>query len=153
MLEFTLRGIRNQTWLFSMLCVLAVFTAAGCTGGGDAPELVQVTGKVTVDGEPASTGEIAFLPDSSKGNEGPQSSGRIENGTYTLFAPGGREGAVPGWHRVEIRCPEMGSTPSGESRAGGCNIPQKYENAESSGLTAEVKPGEKNEIPFKLNAS
>ncbi|MBA4191634.1 MAG: hypothetical protein C0467_26950 [Planctomycetaceae bacterium] len=58
------------------LCVLA-----GCGGGSD-PNLVHVSGTVTVDGKPLPLGMIVFEPDPAKGNRGQQGHADIKDGQF-----------------------------------------------------------------------
>jgi hypothetical protein len=71
-------------------CCLVVFT--GCSDSG--VERYSLSGKVTYDGKPVSTGCIIFEPDSSKGNKGPQGFTNIENGRYSTDDIG--RGAIHG---------------------------------------------------------
>jgi hypothetical protein len=85
-----------------VLAGLLVATA-GCGGR----ELVRVSGKVTVDGAPLSTGRISFIPDAAKGNKAPVACvGQIgANGQFDLFTTGVQgsdngKGAPAGWYKV-----------------------------------------------------
>lgn len=78
-----------------VLCVLGL-TCLGCGPGG--PELADVSGKVTMDGEPLDNALVTFTPVEG----GRASSGKTdENGHYTL-AYADRMGAVVGKHKVRV---------------------------------------------------
>lgn len=81
-----------------LLLVLGLGFVAGC-GQQDGPTRYRVTGTITYNGQPVSSGHITFLPDASKGNDGPGGSAEIANGkfdTQTGQSPTG------GPHRVTI---------------------------------------------------
>lgn len=76
---------------------LMLISVSGCGGVRDAVERVVVTGNVTKDGEPVTTGRITLYP--AEGTKAPSSGGEIKDGKYRIDAKGG----VPvGTHRVEI---------------------------------------------------
>jgi hypothetical protein len=106
--------------------------AAGCSGDG----LYPVSGSVTVDGQPAQTGSIAFFPVDGKS----QTTGAaIKAGQYTARVP-------PGAARVEIRVPKvvgkvkLYNTPDSPYQDKmEETLPARYNN--KTELTLEVKPG------------
>jgi len=103
--------------------------AAGCGGGG--VRLAEVTGTVTVDGQPTAGLEVRFDP---QGGEGGSSLGYTQaDGKYEAFYSGGKKGAVVGAHSVHVN--------PAETDEGGVTIkiPAKYNTA--SELTFEVKSG------------
>lgn len=96
----------DRTWrrLIGVLGLLAALgaTLAGC-GKGAGDGLVPVTGKVTADGQPLTTGAVTFHPDAAKGNTTPHIPvGMIdEQGNYKLMSAN-QEGAPPGWYKVTV---------------------------------------------------
>jgi hypothetical protein len=120
-------------WMRLTLFVLVV-APAGCSDVGDRPELGQVTGTVTMDGEPFSGVIIMFKPDVGRA----ASAVVDENGNYELIYRYGVKGAKIGPNTVSF------AWPTGES---GIPIPARY--AEKSELKEEVKPG-KNRFDFNL---
>lgn len=82
-----------------VVCALLFPTLAGCgSGGRSLPELVPVTGTVTLDGEPISDLGVTFLPVGSTGGTG--SSGVTDaSGTYELKSEG-QTGAPVGEYTV-----------------------------------------------------
>lgn len=144
--------------MFRLLGVLLLMmSATGC--GTRYPETATVTGKVTYKGQPLPLGRVSFWPP-----QGRPAAGEIKpDGTYTLTSFRQDDGAIPGIHRVSItarRAIAAGAGPSSSSVATtpgwGDNpavewlIPKHYEQAETSNLTAEVRPG-KNTIDFDLS--
>jgi len=68
---------------------------AGCGSAEEGPDLYNISGKVTYDGEPIKTGRITFMPDATKGNKGPAGYAAIRDGVYDTAEDGGK-GAVAG---------------------------------------------------------
>lgn len=93
----------------SALVVVALVGCAGETG----PKKAVLNGAVTYKGQPVPKGEITFEPDTTKGNSGPGTVGRIENGAYDLK---GGMGVVGGPHIVRIT--GFDGVPDGENSDG-----------------------------------
>ena len=93
------------------ICVGAAALACGC-GGKKGPDLIAVSGTVTLDGAPLENARIMFVP---AGNQrGATSTGKTDSaGRFTLQFTGSRKGALPGKHRVVIEHYVLkdGSTP------------------------------------------
>jgi hypothetical protein len=112
--------------------LVAVLLIAGCSGDG----LCTVAGSVTVDGQPAQTGSIAFFPVDGKS----QTTGAtIKAGRYTARVP-------PGLARVQIRVPKvvgqvkLYNTPDSPYQDKmEETLPERYNN--KTELRLEVKPG------------
>jgi hypothetical protein len=125
------------------LILLAGFLALTITGCGDSgPELGEVHGRVTVDGQPEANVVVMFDP----GGEGRASFGMTdEQGYYELGYAGERMGALIGPHTVRIRRETMDE--NDEPLPGVVQLPDRYN--ENSELTAEVEAGS-NEFDFQL---
>ena len=81
---------------------LLAVALAGC-GPGHGMTLGLVQGKVTYNGEPLKYGTVSFVPDASKGTDGPIATGIIkEDGTYILSTDAGGDGALVGHHKVSV---------------------------------------------------
>ncbi|HBN79060.1 MAG TPA: hypothetical protein DD473_25245 [Planctomycetaceae bacterium] len=147
---------------FSALLLSSLCWAAGCGGGSsDLPDLGQVNGKVTLDGNPLTDALVTFTPvDTESGNT---SSGTTDStGNYELHYSGENMGAIPGEHTVTIIVGE-GATPTfpdgvdpdnlspqeRQKYAAPAVIPAKY-NSDST-LTETVAPGS-NTINFELSS-
>lgn len=131
--------------------VLGVLMAVGIPGcGPPKPELSEVFGKVTFDGDPVEEGSIAFVP--VEGTTGPTAGGVITAGSYDVT----ERGPAPGKYRVEIRA----SRKTGRQIEAGTPsppgtmvdeiehyIPAKYNT--SSELTVDITTG-RNEHNFPL---
>ena len=146
MIHFVARG----------LCVALFFPLfAGCS---DKPKLAPVQGNVTLDGAPLKSGRITF---ESPGNR--PATAKIVDGKIieaTTMEP--NDGVPVGSHKVAISAnEEPGSAVSanpgdpikpGANYMGGKSIiPARYNNPETSQLTAEIKPGD-NGVEFKLTS-
>ena len=148
-----------------LCCLLAGLLPALLAGCGDGrPERVPVSGRVTYQGEPVTTGTVYFWPE-----QGPQARGTIgPDGRYRLRTFEKEDGAVPGKHTVTIEAKEVSaggpdpksmdeefelfSDPDAESLAKPrvrWLVPEQYANRATSGLTAEVTP-DGNTINFDL---
>ncbi|TWT35367.1 hypothetical protein KOR34_02580 [Posidoniimonas corsicana] len=136
-------------------CVALLASAlVGC--GSNRDGLVEVSGVVTMDGEPLTTGRVEFFPDSGR-----PASGQIDSeGRYQLSTYEKGDGAKPGNYVVtvtsrivpdegvsyksmedELRGVQSGSrAPSGPAKVKWL-APQKYSNRTTSDLTAEVSDG------------
>jgi hypothetical protein len=116
--------------------VVTALVLAGC--GSDGPKLVPVSGTVTVEDKPLTTGSVVFKPDGSKGN----TSQRVivglikEDGTYTLVT-GKKEGAPLGWYKVAVQASEP-IDPKNIRAAPKSLVSKKYTVPETSGLSVEV---------------
>jgi hypothetical protein len=76
----------------------------GC-GPGHGMTLGRVQGKVSFKGEPVKFGTVSFVPDASKGTDGPIATGTIKSdGTYILSTDEGGDGALVGHHKVSVVC-------------------------------------------------
>lgn len=149
-----------------LVCLVAPI--CGC-GGSDQMECAQVTGSVTLDGEPLPTATILFRPDFGRAGRGKIENGIIvESSTYGI-----NDGIVLGKHRIAVQAipevvPVTGSrieepvgsgrtiqpppsyAPSrSKARTNTVVIPKKYQDPEQSGLTAEIT-ADGNELNLQL---
>lgn len=125
---------------------LAAFGSLGC--GGEGPALVPVKGKVLLNGQPLTTGNVTTMPPSGRGAFGPIQS----DGTFELTS--GREaGALVGLHKVAVVAVEGEAFQGAEAPATGpakSLVPQRYNNPETSKLTIEVKADGENAPVLEL---
>jgi hypothetical protein len=149
---------RKQAFTRGMLlgCVAGLVVAAiGC---GEANSKASVRGHVTFKGKPVTTGSIMFYPSS-----GPASAGVIlEDGSYEL-----PQGAQVGHYTVTIEAYEVigkqpipksieeemrgvGEGASADAAKVVWQVPEKFASRSESTLTAQVEPGNQNEINFDL---
>lgn len=139
----------------SGLCMTIITTAGitasltGCSDGG--PKLVEVTGKVTVDGKPVPNAIVTFNPTAPGGSN---SLGKTDaQGLYRLEYSQDKQGALVGEHVVEIVTKKMSASDmpdSGEVVASEyVAIPAKYRKRGS--ITAKVED-KRNTIDFALES-
>lgn len=84
--------------LLTLFTGMAIVVTVGC-GGGDMPELAEVTGTLTKKGEPMVGAQVEFYPDS----EGAASYGVTdEEGNFSLAYSTGPLGAAIGTHKVTV---------------------------------------------------
>jgi hypothetical protein len=106
-----------------------------------AANLVAVSGCVTIDGQPLTTGTVAFQPDPSRGNSSKDlAMGSIdENGAYELFTVG-RPGAAPGWYKVLVYASEPGPGPglTGQFPTYRSLVHARYTDLNQTDLTVEI---------------
>ncbi|MCA9080179.1 MAG: hypothetical protein KDA58_06445 [Planctomycetaceae bacterium] len=101
---------------FSVVAACALpLLCGGCGGAGNLP-VAKVTGQVTCEGEPVTSGSIAFTPVASGNGElpGKPALGKVNSdGTFQLTTYQPNDGAIVGKHRVSITFPgqELGGLP------------------------------------------
>ncbi|WZO96585.1 hypothetical protein EP7_003585 [Isosphaeraceae bacterium EP7] len=82
--------------------MLAACSAFSC-GPDNGLTLAKVSGKVTFNGQPVENGTIFFMPDESKGTEGPPAVGSIiAGGHYIMSTESSGDGVIVGSHKVGI---------------------------------------------------
>jgi hypothetical protein len=112
---------------------------AGCGEGG--PEIAPVNGRVTLDGRPLASADVAFQPDESQR----ASAGRTDaDGRYQLMFKRGQPGALVGEHTVRISVSrEIVKNPP--------PIPARYDT--QSELRREVEARTNNVFDFDLSTA
>ena len=119
--------------------LLALALCPGC-GSRSAPRTIGVSGRVTYQGKPVTSGTIIFHPlKPAEGSPSRPATGQLQSdGTYELstFSPG--DGAVPGEYGISITSLLSGPTPDNPQAAKVYAIPRKYTSPLTSGLTATV---------------
>ena len=130
----------------SVFSVLALSVFCFSTGCGPESKVAQISGNVSVDGQPVKKGSIAFVP---SGGQGPSGGGEIIDGKY-------KTEAALGNCKVEIRVPKSvgkkklyDTADSPEQEIFEEVLPQKYN--EMTELTFDLKKG-KNEKNWDLKA-
>jgi len=126
-------SLSTRTAGFGLL--LAAILASGC--GKDSVAVVPVRGKVTVDGQPVTSGQVSFIPTSAD-QKGGMSAGQIEgSGDYKIFT-GGKEGAPSGKYKVTVT-PSM--VPTGGKSMPSTPFNAKYSDVKTTPLTIDVPSG------------
>ncbi|MFH1265855.1 MAG: carboxypeptidase-like regulatory domain-containing protein [Planctomycetota bacterium] len=112
-----------------------LLAAAGCGGAGDRPELGQVVGTVTLDGNALAGATVTFQPKQGKSSRGLTDA----QGHYELIYLRDIKGAAIGPHKVMITTATEGALQE--------KLPARYHR--ESELNKEVKVGP-NTIDFPL---
>jgi hypothetical protein len=137
---------RIQRVAAGILIVSAIASLAGCGGGSN---VARVSGTITLDGQPLTSGTVHFVP-----SEGRAAKGKIApDGTYRLGTFGEADGALLGTHQVAIVAYEpveiKQQGPPFPKPTNKPLVPPKYLEIGSSGLTFTVEPG-RNTADFEL---
>lgn len=124
----------------SAAALVGLLILAGCGGGGE--KLIPVEGKVTVDGQPLTTGTVIFHPDTAKGNATMhEPRGELDQtGTYKIAVGTTTTGAPPGWYKVYVYA-AVKTNPQDPYSPEKWLVDPKYGDAATSGLAVEVKDG------------
>lgn len=131
-----LTPLKSAGWV--CLCVTAL-VLTGC-GAGSKPT-GSVAGKVTYNGNPVAGGNVNLLSTAGVGAQA-----AISNGAYKI------EAALPaGEYAVYVSAPLPTPQPPGKPAAPApkFEVPQKYQDAKSSGLKLTIKPG-RNDLPIEI---
>jgi hypothetical protein len=82
-----------------LVFVVAATGMLAFTGCGDGrPPRMPVSGRVMIDGQPLTEGNIRFVPEGGRPSAGKVAS----DGRFTLTCYDGSDGAIPGKHRVQV---------------------------------------------------
>jgi hypothetical protein len=107
-----------------MICLLSLFRPAS-----GLPTRVPVAGRVLVDGQPLARGMINFIPAAGRASTAVLGT----DGSFALTCLAGKDGALPGTHRIEI-LPDGSPIDSEEPWP----VPKWYARWETSGLQVEI---------------
>jgi hypothetical protein len=137
---------RSWAWGASVSASVLFLAAAGC-----GPNAARVSGTVTLDGQPLTTGNVSFHPD---GDSGAPAYGQIDaQGRYSL-STGSDAGLPPGKYVAVVVATK---DPPKPYDATGAEIPPipitpaKYSQVSTSDLRVDVKSGQ-NDIPLALQS-
>lgn len=116
---------------------IVILATIGCSGR------YSVSGKVTVDDTPLTTGGVLFVPDKDKGNTSTQQpEAKIsESGTYEVYTDY-KAGAPPCWYKVVVvakTAPPMAVS----------LIHERYSSVATTDLSIEVKSGGNYDLKLK----
>jgi hypothetical protein len=131
--------------------LILILTFASLVSGCGGSKEATVSGKVTLDGSPITTGTIVFIPSAA----GTQAYGAIEqSGSYELFT-GQQRGLKPGDYVATVVAREKPPTNvtelGGPAPPGKAITPRWYAAKETSGLNFTIAPGA-NEINLELTS-
>ncbi|EAQ77341.1 carboxypeptidase-like regulatory domain-containing protein [Blastopirellula marina] len=147
----------NPTGRLAAALSVLLLSLSGCSAPSDQPELGQVSGTVTLDGDPLSGVAIVFQPDNGRPAHGQTDA----EGKYELTYIRSTRGTKLGHNRVEIAPSEEADEPDEaepdaelpqvkrRAKSGKPRIPARY-NVQSE-LEADVQPGA-NTFDFDLSS-
>ena len=118
-----------------LICLVVCLTCTGCFDSGDRPDIGEVTGVVTLDGQPLENASVSFIQSGFRPSIGETDS----EGRYELVYIRDIKGAAVGSHTVKIK--RFGPRVR--------QLPRRY-HAESE-VTRDVQPGD-NEFNFDLTS-
>lgn len=118
-----------------MAALLMTLLVGGC-GSQDGLMRYDVSGTVTHNGNPVPQGVIQFLPDSTKGNEGPAANANIVQGKYDTSVSG--KGTIGGAHIVVINGFDGEARPDEELPYGKPLFPEFRTNVDLPQSTGET---------------
>ena len=133
--------MRTQTpLLFSTLLTILLIFQAGCSEQG-----CQVTGVVTLDGQPLSKARVEFIPTSESGRI---ATGRTEaDGGFKLTTSKSVSSVFPGQYKVKITTSVTTGTSDADLKTTPEKVPAKYNRRTK--LTSTVEDG-LNQLDFEL---
>ena len=143
--------------LFVALVATSLIFLSGCSNG---PATGTVTGVVMIDDKPIANAKVNFFPDDGRASTGTTDS----EGKYELVFSRDQKGALLGSHKVTIATETVSVTDysaddnyddENDADDGGEQrdelLPAKFQNRESTSLTAEIVSGE-NVVDFRLKS-
>ena len=126
--------------LYATILILSLTFQTGCSEQG-----CQVTGVVTLDGEPLSDAGVEFIPTS---NSGRIASGRTEpDGKFQLTTSKTVSGVFPGQYKVKITTSVSTGTSDEDLKTTSEKVPAKYNKRTE--LNRTVEDG-LNQLDFEL---
>ena len=114
--------------LVGLMVAIVLIAAGGCDRR---PSRVPVSGQVTVDGEPLEFGSITFY---AVAGGRPGGASLADGGNYSVTMHDPNDGLPPGKYTVTVAAADWVS-----DKACRWHAPKHYQDAKTSGLTAEIK--------------
>jgi len=130
------------------LLAIALPLVAGCSSGN----VVPVSGRVTLNGQPVANVHVSFQPIATGSDHNPGGGSYAftdADGRFTLrLVDGETPGAVVGRHRVEITPRNTDDDADRRGKGAASGVPDRYNR--NSELTFEVKRGGTDKADFLL---
>ena len=134
--------------LFFSLSVIAIATfITGCSSNESGPKLLQVTGTVTLDGQPIPEANILFK---DPNGENKSYFASVKEGSFSTKIEAGKRIAIISANRQSKDKMVDNAEGTGKEPAMEQYLPAKYN--EKSTLEIEVKPDSENQFPFDLKS-
>lgn len=140
----------QRHYVSALIAMMVIAATVGC-GRAD---MGRVSGVVTFGGKPVADAVVSFRPKNR-----PMAAGRTDAaGRFTLNTYSKGDGVVKGLNRIRIEpwtpapetVPEPGQDPRPWKEPERPDIPKKFRQEDTSGLTVEVIAGKRNEFNFEL---
>ena len=116
--------------------LIVVGLLAALPGCGQSEKLYPVSGQVKLGNGPLTMGIVSLVPDASNPTKAHPSASIGPDGSYNVTT-NGKTGAPAGKYKIAVTT-QM--PPGADTPAAPVNINPKYQNADTSGLSFEVKP-------------
>lgn len=125
--------------------LISATTFAGCGKSIERPNTIPVSGKVTWNGDPLPMGRVQFVP--SNPRQGRPAVGDIDqDGNYELMTFQASDGVIPGSYKIFVDARKEGDPNDLKTKGGIPVLPQKYYDANKSGLTALIEESDENKV-------
>ena len=121
------------------LPILLICAASSACGKSGPPlgEMAPVSGKVTVDGHPVTSGQVSLIPtDASISTGGSVCAGTIESSGNYVINTAGKTGAPLGKYKVTVT---VSMVPTGDSKMSSAPFNSKYSDQAKTPLTFTVE--------------
>lgn len=127
-----------------LLGLVVIVNVIGCNSSN----LVVVTGKVTYQDKPVTSGTISFVSADNASAYGDLQ----PDGSYSLKTDKPGDGAAPGTYKVVVvaMADQAGLLPEEKNPLPAPTVPNKYTSVATTDLTAKVEKGKPNVIDFNL---
>lgn len=147
----------RSAWLGGLTVLGSTLLLVGC--GRSGPHTIPISGRVTYQGKPVSTGEVRYVPQDGSAR---QARGTLDsNGEFRLTTYALNDGALPGDYQIAVISlePHVGEPGRDESQAAAApraiparksRVPERYGKAETSGLSDHVDDDHPGYREFKL---
>lgn len=140
----------KRRWIFAAVGFVAL---VGCKRAPDGPEIAEAVGSVTWNGSPVEGATVMFAPADGGAQRLSSQAVTDASGIFVMTTHVGagnfKPGVVPGKYEVGVTKLDTASIKSTMGPPKNV-LPNKYANAKSSGLTAEVVAGRVNKFTFSL---
>lgn len=123
-----------------VLCVTVICTVQGCGGQFEADQPVNITGRVSYQGQNLAEGVVLFSQETAFGCAADAVATNLSFDGYFVVSQSGHAGLPPGYYRIAI---------SGRMR-NGLHIPSRYHDPASSGLRCKVESGQPLDLLIEL---
>jgi hypothetical protein len=134
--------------------LLAIVSGISCTGDGRRP-VFPVRGKVLYENKPTPGALVIFHPVNDPDPRAPRPLARVEpDGSFSPTTYSAGDGAPAGEYAVTVawvKEVDNQNAPKEEQREPRNLVPDRYSKPETSGLRVQIKQGDNELAPFRLN--